>query len=599
MGSARGALAAVLLGGLVATPAAAQISPGPLSTAHAGLEGIGRCLECHGVRGEDVDPDCRKCHLEIDRLITEGRGFHALEGKEACAKCHPEHGGRDFALIEWPGGKPEAFDHRKAGWALAGKHRDVECRRCHKAEHRREEVAALRPGGSSDESWLALATDCGVCHRDPHEDRFGRDCERCHTEESWKRIREESFDHGRTRYPLEGAHRDVECAKCHDPERGGSPRPAFARCVDCHADAHAGTATLAGRPVDCNECHSLRWFRPTTFTSARHAEAVYPLEGRHARVKCESCHPKAEGKQAVAAYGTARIVLRPASRRCTDCHDDTHGGQLAAWSGGGECTACHDLNGFKPSTFTTARHDSLSFPLDGKHAAAECRACHAATRNLLPPLPAEPSLGRAAFGFRPPAATCTECHRDPHAGRFADGGTRATERGCRACHGMDTFRLSTFDVASHAQSRFPLEGAHRAIPCLDCHRELARETSGSSLRLATAASNLEFVTEDRSCAGCHGDPHRGQFAARPDGGDCAACHGLESFRPALGLEHDRDSAFPLKGAHAAVACARCHVPGVPDGAPAGADPVTIWRPLSHRCEDCHAIPPAPLEGRDS
>jgi hypothetical protein len=445
---------------------------------------------------------------------------------------------------------------------------------------------------------VGLPTDCALCHRDPHEGRFGADCASCHSPGDWKRIVEASFDHAKTRYPLEGAHRDVACAKCHDPVTAGGPKPAFERCDACHDDAHAGTATLAGRRVDCDACHSVRWFRPTTYTAARHAESPYPLEGKHVRVKCESCHSRLEGPEAEARAGRARIDLRPASARCVDCHDDAHAGQLARRPVGDACSSCHDPDGFRPSLFPVARHDSLAFPLEGKHATAGCRACHGDPRELLPSFPAGLELGSARFAFRPPAASCTDCHRDPHRGRFGDGGDRARAEGCRACHGFDSFRDGRFDVVAHAKTRFPLEGAHRALPCFDCHREIGREPAASTRLLAAAGVALDFVVENRSCAGCHDDPHRGQFAARPDGGDCASCHDVGSFRPASRFAHDRDSAFPLKGAHAAVACDKCHRPARPSTAAGGASdasPVTIWRPLSHRCEDCHSTPPDPLE----
>ncbi len=32
-----------------AAPAIAQLSPGPLSEAHADLEGVSHCLDCHGL----------------------------------------------------------------------------------------------------------------------------------------------------------------------------------------------------------------------------------------------------------------------------------------------------------------------------------------------------------------------------------------------------------------------------------------------------------------------------------------------------------------------------------------------------------------------
>ncbi len=574
-------------------PTAAQLSPGPLAEPHAHLEGLGKCLECHGVGAESVDVDCLKCHQEIAYLVENRRGFHGLDGRSGCGRCHPDHGGRDFRLIEWPDGGPESFDHRRAGWALEGKHLELDCRKCHRAELRTSAVVELRRDGIGEDSWLGLPTECRSCHDDPHKDRFGNDCRSCHGPTNWKEIRESTFDHDRTRYHLAGAHRDVKCAKCHDPENAWGPRPAFEKCGSCHGDAHAGKATLAGAVVDCDACHSERWFRPSTFTAARHQESSFRLEGKHSPAKCEACHAKSEGREAERSLGRARIDLRPASANCSDCHEDVHAGQLAKGKHGGECSACHDINGFSPSLFTIADHRDLPFPLLGRHEEAACRACHGPERKLLPPLPGKKILGPAMVAFQPPAGVCVDCHRDPHGGRFEPDGDRPRSKGCITCHEHDSFRRSAIDVEGHRDSRFPLEGAHRAIPCFECHKELSRPISSSTLRGAMVDHVLEFAIEDRSCAACHTDPHGEQFANRADGGDCSGCHGIDVFVPALRFDHVRDAAFVLDGAHAKVACDKCHVPGrLPSGKTG-----TIWRPLPHRCEDCHAIVPPDATGK--
>ena len=51
---------------------------------------------------------------------------------QPCAACHPDHAGRDFALISWTEGDPARFDHRRTGWTLEGSHGKVECAKCHK-----------------------------------------------------------------------------------------------------------------------------------------------------------------------------------------------------------------------------------------------------------------------------------------------------------------------------------------------------------------------------------------------------------------------------------------------------------------------------------
>ena len=84
-------------------------------------------------------------------------------------------------------------------------------------------------------------------------------------------------------------------------------------------------------------------------------------------------------------------------------------------------------------------------------------------------------------------------------------------------------------------------------------------------------------------AGCHVDPHRGQFAARSRGGECVTCHGETAWKT-LSFDHQRDTDWPLDGAHSNVRCAACHQP-------AGQPPFVRYAPLPHRCEDCHAASP--------
>jgi hypothetical protein len=150
------------------------------------------------------------------------------------------------------------------------------------------------------------------------------------------------------------------------------------------------------------------------------------------------------------------------------------------------------------------------------------------------------------------------------------------------------------DVASHARYALPLEGAHRAIPCVACHAEMtAGKTAPNATLVASGvrAASLPFTAPiARTCATCHATPHGAQFANRPDAGNCASCHSLDSFAPAPGFDHE-SARFSLKGAHAQVACAGCHkrVP-IAGGAP-GAMQV-LYRPLSTACESCHTARPA-------
>ncbi len=551
---------------LSAVPVRGQISPGPLSRAHADLEGVRNCLACHGIKEKGVDAQCLSCHGEIAALREAGRGFHARDAAGACAECHVEHGGVDFPLVEWAG--DDAFDHGKTGWALDGKHASLECAKCHRVELRRSAALAKRKGRVADDSWLGLETQCLSCHADPHKDRFGANCTECHTPADWKQVVQGAFDHEKTRYPLRGKHRALECTTCH--KDGYDALPAFAKCADCHADPHRGEAALAGAPADCESCHRVEGFVPSTFDVTRHAKAKYALEGKHRAVACRDCHAS---KDAAVPFR-----FRPAFARCADCHADAHAGQVARRADGGRCESCHDVTAFRPARFTVADHAALRFPLQGAHEKAACEACHGPRRAQLPPLPDAKRIGTAGVLLRFQTMQCVDCHADPH--RAALG---ATDDKCLSCHDPAAFAPSRVDPAAHAAYEFPLEGAHAAVPCFLCHKGLeTKHPESTLLGTAKAWPDLSFQEKARACRDCHEDPHGGQFAKRKGGDECSVCHGADTFRPAARFDHETTK-FPLAGAHAKVACAACHAEGtLPDGK-RGA----VWVGAPTACEACH------------
>jgi hypothetical protein len=277
--------------------------------------------------------------------------------------------------------------------------------------------------------------------------------------------------------------------------------------------------------------------------------------------------------------------MRPAAAQCRDCHADDHNGQLTSRPDRGACSACHKVQGWTPSTFTVAQHADLRLKLEGRHADIACAACHGPDRKDLPPLPGNQVLGKAGVAFKIKEIECVACHVDPHKGRFAAGGPRATAGGCLACHDVRSFRPSTADVATHAKFSFALEGAHRATACVGCHDEFKRTGAAkrsSLVRAAGGIGELSFAAK-HDCAACHETPHGRQFDARKDRGRCDACHGVDAFAPASEFDHTKDASFSTKGAHENVPCNQCH-PRDPKGRTAKD---LIYRPVSGKCESCH------------
>ena len=562
--------------------AGGQVSPGPLSSAHASLEGAVNCTKCHGGRKESVAQRCLECHREVANSLTQKTGFHSDETKRECASCHPDHAGRDFALIKWPDGGMRRFDHRRTGWVLEGKHANVACEKCHQPRFQVTQAAKMAPGREGPR-WIGLDRSCASCHEDVHKGSLTTECARCHDVRDWKRP--PRFDHASTRYPLTGKHADVACAKCHESERlhptrdsSGAIIPVFKPvpfrdCVSCHNDPHAGRLTGA-----CSSCHTTNSFvvRAQRRGGFDHDRTAYPLRGAHLDVECEACH----------SSGGTR-VMRPRHEQCTSCHLEAHGGQLAARADKGACESCHRVTGWQPSVLTVAEHARYRFPLQGRHADVACGACHGA-RGGLPPLPPTANLGYAKVAFTFRDIGCESCHANPHGDAYSRNAASATARvACTTCHDARAWRPSSVDVAAHAKYAYPLEGSHRAVPCTACHTALQRAASRSTLILARPAMlPLSFAKDTKSgCRSCHTSAHGDQFDARADHGACESCHGTASFRVAA-FDHDRQTSFALTGGHRGVACAKCH-------RAAAASRTTTARAqiqyaISTKCESCHA-----------
>ena len=104
--------------GIAARTAQAQISPGALSQAHSSLEGATNCTVCHDIGKISAGFKCLDCHKDIRRRLDAKKGLHPslMAGERsgrACAACHLEHNGRNFALIRWDAPMKD-FDHNRA-----------------------------------------------------------------------------------------------------------------------------------------------------------------------------------------------------------------------------------------------------------------------------------------------------------------------------------------------------------------------------------------------------------------------------------------------------------------------------------------------------
>lgn len=425
---------------------------------------------------------------------------------------------------------------------------------------------------------------CLACHEpvaddiDAHRGFHGRQteaqCRVCHTEHKGRAASiivfdRERFDHAHSDFALLGKHRGRDCGDCHASDAKYRDAPSV--CEACHRrdDVHQGRL---GK--DCAQCHDSNGWQVREFD---HARTGFALGGSHRTAECKACHTR--------PYKEQRLT-----QECVGCHrkDDRHRGAL-----GDDCGQCHVDSNWKTTRFD---HRSTGYPLLGRHANAECRACHADTnhfkgapktcigchrkddrhRNTLGgaceschrPQGWKPAPGfdhaRTEFvltgkhrtakcsgchadaeHFRDSSRECIGCHRkdDTHKGRNGEA--------CGDCHGSDDWKRNRFN--HDAQTKFPLHGAHRDAKCESCH---------------THDVHTEKLASD--CASCHrkDDPHKGEL-----GDTCTACHDESAWKPSH-FDHDK-IAFVLLGAHRVVTCDKCHA-------------TALYRDAKDTCNGCHA-----------
>jgi hypothetical protein len=543
----------LFLGIFLLFPSAArgQVSPGPLSKAHSSLDGPAQCASCHSFGTLTPTFKCLDCHKEVAKGLSAKRGYHFQlqirnpTGKD-CVRCHLEHNGEAFNLIQWPTSL-QKFDHNLTGYKLEAKHSNLACQQCHTPQHMLPADRELIKMKDLAKSFFGQSPNCTPCHTDPHKNQLGNECTKCHNQETWKSAKE--FDHSNTRFALTGLHNKVPCEKCHKSETPGGPARFqnlnFGTCSACHIDPHKGSFKKT-----CESCHTTSgWKNLLPSFDFDHSKTKYPLVGKHAQVACTSCH----------LNGNFQKPLPFAN--CNGCHQpDPHKGQFAARAQKGECSECHTVEGWKPSLFGAKEHDTSGYPLMGKHIQVACASCHIpAGKNTL---------------FKIKFSACAECHKDAHANQFA---AAPYNNRCESCHTVADFHRTTFTIAQHKTTRFALAGAHAAVPCADCHK------SGAAGRTDKI---LAFHFEDRKCTACHKDPHKGEFNDRmartrsngtPLG--CEACHNSKSWADINGFDHAKTK-FPLLGAHRTVACADCHK--------ATTSYESRFAGTSHQCEACHS-----------
>jgi len=301
-------------------------------------------------------------------------------------------------------------------------------------------------------------------------------------------------------------------------------------------------------------------FKPTRFDRETHRQSAFPLEGKHAALRCPECH-KPEGRDAV--YISRKLT-------CPACHTDRHGGEFASPPHSNKCDDCHTPAGFQPTTFTVDRHARTQFALTGRHASVACEKCHkplvsgaALTLAAAPagngPAPAVPRQ----FHFA--SRTCNVCHTDPHQTRLA----------CDTCHTPERWdQVRPYRHPATAAAR--LDGAHQNLKCVQCHKPSGPDESGK------AKVAPRFSDTPARCSGCHAakDAHGGQFPSGPEE-DCSNCHVPARWN---GESFDHDHArFTLNRLHRNLDCVKCHK----DRREVAGKMIRLYRGTPTECVECH------------
>lgn len=483
----------------------AQLSPGELSKAHAHLDGLSNCTQCHVLGEKETTSKCLACHKEINTLIGQNKGYHAstdVKGKK-CAVCHGEHFGPDFKVIKF---NDKTFNHNLAGYKLEGKHSQLKCADCHKPELIKQKVSQKK-----GDTYLGLGTKCLSCHADYHQNTLSSDCKSCHTNDAFKPA--PGFNHSKTKFPLIGKHADVKCESCHKIELTGERKfqkfkgIEFTNCTNCHTDVHQNKFGS-----DCRKCHSEFSFHEVkTLGNFDHEKTAFPLRGSHRVVDCKKCHTK-----------SLTAPLKHA--RCTDCHSDYHEKQFVKNGISPDCSECHTNDKFTPSLYGFEKHNKTEFKLEGAHLATPCLSCHKKNEK---------------WNFGSMEKQCTGCHENIHK-NYLDA-RFYPENNCKNCHSVNSWNEITFD---HRKTNFELLGKHMQATCKSCH---FREINGTKTQ--------QFGNFGRNCEACHTDIHIKQFENQGKT-DCEKCHAFNNWK-AEKFNHD-NARFKLDGKHEGLACAKCH-----------------------------------------
>jgi hypothetical protein len=389
-----------------------------------------------------MSTECLSCHAD----------YHQKTLSSDCLNCHSADSFKPAAR----------FNHAKTRFQLVGKHKNVDCLKCHKVEMVNEK--------KFQQFKLNQNISCASCHKDPHQNKFGQNCNQCHSEDSFLTIKgAKTFDHNKTDYKLDGKHLTVNCKACHKTKFTDPLK--FKNCTDCHADYHKNQFAKNGISPDCSQCHSVKGFTLFSYSIDQHNLSVFPLRGAHVATPCLECHKKLE------VWNFRGIGIN-----CKDCHADVHKTLIQAkYYPEANCKICHNEDRWTDVSFD---HTKTGFNLTGAHAKQSCRACHI-TKDPDGAIKRD-SKGTVGQKFTGLSKNCSDCHNDIHRKQFEKNGVTD----CTICHDTENWKASKFN---HDNTAFRLDGKHINVACAKCHKP---QQEGSYIY-------IRYKLKEYKCESCH------------------------------------------------------------------------------------------------
>ena len=196
--------------------------------------------------GRHTGVACVKCHTRPADILAARAGQPAAPPRATnpamtCDACHadPHLGQVGTAcdrchVIDAAKFAPVKFDHETAKFKLTGRHKAIECVKCHPSETR-----AFPSGTGTAKRLTGTSAECRTCHKDPHMGQVDSQCATCHATASFKLL---NYAHRGLESLFGSFHGRLPCQSCHKTETGQFPagygtamRFKLGRtCVACH-----------------------------------------------------------------------------------------------------------------------------------------------------------------------------------------------------------------------------------------------------------------------------------------------------------------------------------------------------------------------------